>query len=615
MKGCKISRFMESQFLNWDYHTSSVIEGRLLIVWRRLSVRVIILEESTQAVHCLVKMTGMQQDFGVTFVYGLNSIEGKDRTGGKPISDLELSDSIKWLAGAHVEPLKNIGSYFTWTNNQDGAARIYSKIDHALINEKCYDLFSQSSAVFSWEVISDHCSCLVRVQNLEKLGSKIFRFYNYWVEHHEFLGQVLKSWRTPIKATGCSAIYLKLLRLKHCLKAFNMDRIGDIKSNYHKAKDSYQDAQMLAQAHPHDFCYQEAERKAAADFSVQKHKAENGIVSYITAEGQLVENYSEVVSHFLGPDGYGSGFFKAVWSDIGDEVCDAISQCFEYGRFPFELHETTLSLIPKTNQGAFVKGRTVDCPFSQRRWVMSCVRSTSYFLVINGRIQGKFKGEKGLRQGDPMSPLLFVLIMEYLTRSLQHVPLNSPFRFHPMCKSLKLINLCFADDLLIFCKGTLPAVRSVKVVLDEFATASGLFINSGKSQFFLVDFQARIEPRLLLRLIFQKRSKLHIPSWQKVRLPKAYGGLGFRDGAIWNRAVLAKYVWALSSKTDLLWVKWINSIYLKGGNIWNYEMKGDCSWYWRKLCRLKDYFRPAAILSAVYGETETDAFMMVIPHL
>ncbi|XP_062119282.1 uncharacterized protein LOC133833036 [Humulus lupulus] len=698
LKGCKISNFMDSHFPNWDYHTSSIIEGRILVMWRRLYVKTIILEESSQAVHCLVKVMGVQLEFGVTFVYGLNSIEGKDKSGGKAISNSELADSINWLAGAHVEPLRNIGSYFTWSNNQDGAARIYSKIDHAVI------------------------------QNSEKLSSKNFRFYNYWADHYDFSDLVLKSWRAPIKASGINAIFLKLLRLKHCLKTFNMDRLGDLKANYNKAKDSY-----------------------------QKRKAENGIVSYMMTEGQLVDNYTEVVSHFLGhfraclgSPSLASGRVNIQHielgpklsveqqSDIREEVCTAISNCFESGSFPSKLHETTLSLIPKvanpsrtvdyrpiacystlykcmakllckrlavvlpvivqTNQGAFIQGRTlahnimicqdliknygrvstssrcaikiylskaydtvdwlfledlfkaIRFPMKFIGWVMSCVRSTTYFLVMNGRIQGNFKGEKGLRQGDPMSPLLFVLIMEYLSRSLQHAALNSLFRFHPMCKSLKLINLCFAEELLIFCKGTLPAIRSVKRVLDDFSTASGLNINVGKSQNFFggvsTSDRTRISQEINLsegsfplrylgvpmrptkwrhadcEVLIQKfrlkipnwasrhlsfagriqlinsRSKLHIPSWQKVCLPKTYGGLGFREGATWNQVVLAKYIWALSSKPDLLWVKWIHSINLKGQNFWNYDLKGDCSWYWGKLCHLKKCFSSTAISAA-----------------
>ncbi|XP_062119128.1 uncharacterized protein LOC133832862 [Humulus lupulus] len=79
-------------------------------------------------------------------------------------------------------------------------------------------------------------------------------------------------------------------------------------------------------------------------------------------------------------------------------------------------------------------------------------------------------------------------------------------------------------------------------------------------------------------------------SWEKVCLPKVFGGLGFRNDQRWNHAILAKYIWAISEKMDLLWVKWINSIYLKGSDFWTYKLPPDTSWYWRKLCNLRDKF-------------------------
>ncbi|XP_062104139.1 uncharacterized protein LOC133815299 [Humulus lupulus] len=383
---------------------------------------------------------------------------------------------------------------------------------------------------------------------------------------------------------------------------------------------------------------------------LKKRKAENGIVSFIAEEGRLVDNFSEVVSHFVdhfrgflgssssatgriklqsiemgsklsfdqqlmlrkpfsrkeicdalfgipitkspGPDGFGSGFFKAVWQDIGDEVCSAISHCFEQ------------DLIKNY-------GRASTSPRCAIKIDLSKAYDTVYW-----RFQGKFKGEKGLRQGDPMSPLLFVLIMQYLTRSLQLAVLNSTFRYHPMCKSLKLLNLCFADDLLLFCKGSHSTVSIIREVLEEFGAATRLSINSEKSHIFfggvIVTERNQIAQEIQLSEVKEieklcrsflwcnsgHRSKLHIPSWQKVCLPKAYGGLSFRDGASWNRAILAKYVWAISEKPEVLWVKWINSTYLKGLNFWNYTLKSDCSWYWRKLFHQKERYSPAAILIA-----------------
>ena len=52
-----------------------------------------------------------------------------------------------------------------------------------------------------------------------------------------------------------------------------------------------------------------------------------------------------------------------------------------------------------------------------------------------------------------MSPLIFVLYMDYLTRILNYIGDLQEFKFFTGCASLKLNHLCFADDLLIFCKG------------------------------------------------------------------------------------------------------------------------------------------------------------------
>ncbi|XP_070035312.1 secreted RxLR effector protein 78-like [Nicotiana tomentosiformis] len=53
------------------------------------------------------------------------------------------------------------------------------------------------------------------------------------------------------------------------------------------------------------------------------------------------------------------------------------------------------------------------------KWIMTCVQTVSYSIVVNGKETTPFAAKRGMRQGDPLSPYLFVIEMEYLTRLLK----------------------------------------------------------------------------------------------------------------------------------------------------------------------------------------------------
>ncbi|XP_074305792.1 putative mitochondrial protein AtMg01250 [Silene latifolia] len=116
--------------------------------------------------------------------------------------------------------------------------------------------------------------------------------------------------------------------------------------------------------------------------------------------------------------------------------------------------------------------------------VMQCVRSTSFTLSLNGSNFGYFKGQRGLRQGDPISPLLFTICMEYLSRLIKFANDRWPFQYHPLCKNLKLTHLMFADDLLLFCKGKSQSIWLLMRAFSSFSKASGLAMNNAKSEIF-----------------------------------------------------------------------------------------------------------------------------------
>ncbi|KAL9226247.1 hypothetical protein vseg_002079 [Gypsophila vaccaria] len=113
--------------------------------------------------------------------------------------------------------------------------------------------------------------------------------------------------------------------------------------------------------------------------------------------------------------------------------------------------------------------------------LMECITTPKFSLTINGEMFGYFQGQRGLRQGDPLSPLIFTLCMEYLTRTIKYAAMRYPFHYHPMCKELKLANLMFADDILLFCKGDVQSIMTLLRAYSTFSKTSGLRINPSKS--------------------------------------------------------------------------------------------------------------------------------------
>ena len=99
--------------------------------------------------------------------------------------------------------------------------------------------------------------------------------------------------------------------------------------------------------------------------------------------------------------------------------------------------------------------------------------------MINGSLEGFFHGRKGLRQGDPLSPFLFVMVMEVLSRMLNSPPQN--FQFHQFCEKVRLTHLTFIDDLMIFCTADNHSISFIKETIKRFGELSGLFANLAKS--------------------------------------------------------------------------------------------------------------------------------------
>ncbi|GKV52760.1 hypothetical protein SLEP1_g59327 [Rubroshorea leprosula] len=288
-----------------------------------------------------------------------------------------------------------------------------------------------------------------------------------------------------------------------------------------------------------------------------------------------------------GPDGFTSGFYRAAWSIIKNDVTAAV---FDSGKILKQINATNITIVPKVscpnvvndyrpiaccnviykvisklltqrinevlsmlvsnNQTAFVKGRSITtnlliCQDLMRNyhkskgparclmkidlqkaydsvdwgyvkamlrglnfpdrfinWLMLCVSTTRFSVLINGQPKGYFQGQRGLRQGDPISPYLFVLVMEYLTRKLKELEMQEKFKYHSKCRVMQLTHLIFADDIMLFCKADEESIVLMMQKFEEFARVSGLEVNRMKSQVFFSGVREGQKVALIQKLGF-----------------------------------------------------------------------------------------------------------------
>ena len=107
-----------------------------------------------------------------------------------------------------------------------------------------------------------------------------------------------------------------------------------------------------------------------------------------------------------------------------------------------------------------------------------------FSVIVNGAPQGFFKSSRGIRQGDPISPGLFVLCVEVLSlhlNSLSRRPGFVPFKVPKGCPIVT--HLAYADDIIIFSSSMKRSLQLVMQVLEDYKSISGQKVNQQKSGF------------------------------------------------------------------------------------------------------------------------------------
>nr|GFB59557.1 hypothetical protein [Tanacetum cinerariifolium] len=261
-------------------------------------------------------------------------------------------------------------------------------------------------------------------------------------------------------------------------------------------------------------------------------------------------------------------------------------------------------------------------------WIMECVTTTSFSISINGSLHGYFKGKRGIRQGDLLSPYLFTLIMEVFMLMLKRRVIKDALDdfkdasgLNPsMPKSkayfcnvinytkLAILNvLPFEEDRLpvkyigVSLVSSRSIYRDCKELIDKvqnrvndwnnksLSIAGRLqLIQSILSSLHVYWASVFMPPSRVLLDIEQimcgflwsqdnmSRGKVKV-AWDVVCLSKQEGGFGIRRLDHFNKALMVSHVWKLLSLKESLWVKWIHVYKLKNRSFWDIPYRAGLS--------------------------------------
>ena len=116
---------------------------------------------------------------------------------------------------------------------------------------------------------------------------------------------------------------------------------------------------------------------------------------------------------------------------------------------------------------------------------MHCITSVSYSILVNGAAYGNITPMRDLRQGDPISPYIFLLYADGFSSLIHDAAKNHKISGVSICKGCpKITHLFFADNSLLFCKANSQEFHNLVNILQLYEAASGQKINADKSLVF-----------------------------------------------------------------------------------------------------------------------------------
>ncbi|KAK4382381.1 hypothetical protein Sango_2877100 [Sesamum angolense] len=433
------------------------------------------------------------------------------------------------------------GCPFTWHNCSEGPRSLWKRLDRMLVNEAWLDAWPGSSYISALPSTSDHSPLILTGMDIIT-DHTIFRFDNYLAQLPGFLESVQNIWKHRITGTAMYAVVCKLKNLKAEFRR-QKKLTGDLTTNVKKAKLFLDKAQAMFDKYKEDIFLNLVKCCRRVYATAIKLEIRRSISDNILLAQELLAGYNQTrlpARCTLKID---------------------IQKAYDSVEWDFLLEVLRLFNFPQQ----FIM------------LIEQCISTASFSISLNGSIYGFFKGGRGLRQGDPISPYLFVLVMEIWSTLIRHRVQNATqFQHHWNCKDIGLVTLCFAYDVLLFCLRVNPAKSQ---------TILSRAVQQDRQQ--ILESVGFREGSLPIKYLGSSGSGNAKVAWDQLCKPKAEGGLGIRSLLVTNQALILKQLWRiLHNDGTSIWVDWIQQYRLRHTTLWTFNRAAG-SWGWKKMLKLR----------------------------
>ncbi|WOL00196.1 hypothetical protein Cni_G08909 [Canna indica] len=142
----------------------------------------------------------------------------------------------------------------------------------------------------------------------------------------------------------------------------------------------------------------------------------------------------------------------------------------------------------------------MNFPEKFRRWIKACVENVKYHCKVNGVNSRSFMSRKGIGQGDPLSPYLFIILEQRLTELIKQAVREKKIDCYNL-EGNSISHTLFADDIVFFIKGNMKSCKNLMQVLKLYCNITGQKVNIQKSEVFFPKHIKRQNKQMVERIL------------------------------------------------------------------------------------------------------------------